>query len=266
MLVIRHTTFRPHLETLDDRIVPAGNVAASGGEVLQLRGDGVSNQVRISQNAAGSILIEGLDGTTINGRAAVRFNGAGLEKVDIKLFGGHDTLIIRTLRATTDINIEMDQGNDVVRLGNVRAGVNLSVKTDSGYDQVSAAAIRTGSDFYVETGEGPSSVTISQSQIGKTLTVIGGDRADRVAITGTTAQEDLNVEVKEGNDRVDLTNVRSGKNIKVDAQTGNDFVAVTNVRAAADAVFLGGDGFDTFDNNGVSAGEKLEIKEFERRV
>ena len=54
--------------------------------------------------------------------------------------------------------------------------------------------------------------------------------------------------------------------IKVDAGTGNDFVSVTRVFAAKDAVFIGGDGFDTFDNNGVDGGEKLEIKEFEQFV
>ena len=53
---------------------------------------------------------------------------------------------------------------------------------------------------------------------------------------------------------------------EVDADVGNDFVAVTNVVAAKDAVFLGEDGFDTFDNNRVRAGEKLEIKGFERFV
>lgn len=60
--------------------------------------------------------------------------------------------------------------------------------------------------------------------------------------------------------------VNSNKNIKVDVQTGADFVAVTRVVAAKDAVFLGGDGFDTFDNNGVRGGEKLEIKEFDRFI
>jgi hypothetical protein len=41
---------------------------------------------------------------------------------------------------------------------------------------------------------------------------------------------------------------------------------VTNVYAVKDAVFLGGDGFDIFDNNGVGGGEKLEIKEFNQFI
>jgi len=258
--------FRPQVELLENRLVPAGNVSASAGEVLQLRGDNAANQVRITQDSAGRILIEGLNGTRINGRAAVRFNGAGLEKVDIKLFGGNDRLVINGLRASVDQNIEMDTGDDSVVLKNVRAGVNISVKTDDGFDRVTAARVRTGGDFYVETGQGRSAVAISGTRVGKTLTVIGGDSADKVAITGTITQEDLNVEVKKGSDRVDLVDVRSNKNIKVDADVGNDYVAVQNVVAAKDAVFLGGDGFDTFKNRGVSGGEKLEIKEFDQFV
>ena len=53
---------------------------------------------------------------------------------------------------------------------------------------------------------------------------------------------------------------------KVDVEVGNDLVRVGNVVAAKDAVFLGGDEFDTFVNRGVRAGEKLEIKEFDRFV
>jgi hypothetical protein len=262
--MIRRNLSTPRFEILEDRLTPAGNVAAVGGEVLQLRGDDAANQVRITQSS-GSILVEGLDGTTINGRASVRF-GSGLEKVDIKLFGGADGLTVRGLRASTDINIEMDSGNDTVALSNVLAGVNLSVKTDDGFDRVTASGVRTGGDFYVETGEGRSAVAIAGSQVGKTLTVIGKNGLDDVIISGVITGEDLNVESGEGNDIVRLIDVRSEKNIKVDADTGDDFVGVRNVFAAKDAVFLGEDGFDTFENRGVSAGEKLEIKEFDRFV
>ena len=43
-----HVPFAP--EPLEARRLLAGNVSASGGEVLQLRGDGAANQVRITQN------------------------------------------------------------------------------------------------------------------------------------------------------------------------------------------------------------------------
>lgn len=263
--MIRRNLSRPRFEILEDRLTPAGNVAAVGGEVLQLRGDDAANQVRITQSS-GSILVEGLSGTTINGQTSARFSASGLEKVDVKLFGGADSLTVRGLRASTDINIEMDTGNDMVSLSNVFAGVNLSVKTDDGFDRVTASGVRTGSDFYVETGEGHSAVAISGSQVGKTLTVIGKNGADDVTVSGVVTGEDLNVESGEGNDMVRLIDVWSDKNIKVDADTGDDFVAVRNVFAANDAVFLGEDGFDTFEDRGVSAGEKLEIKEFDQFV
>lgn len=261
--MFRRTTVRPTCEMLEDRLALAGNVAASAGEVLELRGDDTANQVRITQDASDSILIEGLNGTTINGQSSVRFDGSDLEKVDIKLFGGSDSLTVHNLRSSVDQNIEMDRGNDTVVLNGVIAGANLSVKTDDGFDRVFATGVRTGGDFFLETGQGRSLVAISGTEVGKTLTVIGGDSIDEVRIAGTTTQEDLNVEVKKGDDFVDLVNVTSHKNITVNTDVGNDFVAVTNVVAANDAVFLGEDGFDTFVNDGVEAGEKLEIKGFE---
>jgi hypothetical protein len=262
-----HTTrtrARLGCESLEARENPSGNVAVSFGEVLQLRGDAADNDVRITQSN-GVITVEGLNGTTVNGRAVLR-SSALPEKVDVKLSGGNDRLITNGLRAAVDMNIEMDQGHDRVILRNTSAGVNLSVKMGNGQDTVTADGVRTGGDFFIDTEAGPSVVNVANTTVGKSLTVIGGLVADDVTISNTTTREDLNVEVKEGNDVVRLTDVRSDKNIKVDAGVGNDTVAVTRVSAASDAVFLGEDGFDTFVNRGVSGGEKLEIKGFERFV
>lgn len=256
----------PALESLEPRLMLSGNVSLDTGEVLQLRGDGGDNAVRIGPGGRGKLLVKGLAGTTINGRPFVRINANDIEKVDIKLFAGNDTLIIHQLVASNDINIETDIGNDTVRLSGVRAGKVLSVKTEDGFDTVTSVRIRTGEDFNIDTGEGGSRVTVNASDVGGSLTTIGQDSADQVKIAGTTIEKDLNVEVGEGDDTVRLIRIFSRINIKVDAQNGNDFVSVTKVRAASDAVFLGGDGFDTFDNNGVSGGEKLEIKEFNRQV
>jgi hypothetical protein len=256
----------PTFDALEPRHLLSGDVSVSAGEVLQLRGDGDDNAVRITRTGGGQVIIKGLRGTTINGRNAIRVNGNGIKKVDIKLFGGNDTLIIQRLVASNDINIETDIGNDTVKLVGVRAGKTLSVNTGDGNDVVSAVRVRTGEDFNIDTGDGTSRVHVNVTTVGGSLTVIGKDGADRVKIANTTVQKDLNVEVGEGNDNVRLIRILSRKNIKVDAQTGNDVVAVIKVRAVSDAVFLGGDGFDTFINNGVSGGEKLDINEFNRHL
>src|SRR6056297_781781 len=101
----------------------AGNIAAGlGGEVLQLRGDEASNHVIVSQSG-NTILVQGLNGTTINGETSVSFKSAGLEKTDIRLLGGHDSLEMRGVRASVDHNIEMGLGNDAVVLRNTYSGV-----------------------------------------------------------------------------------------------------------------------------------------------
>ena len=211
------------VEALEGRLTPAGNVFASLSDgVLEVRGDAAANAVRVTQDSAGIIRIEGLDGTTINGQAAVTFNGSGLEKADLRLAGGNDRLEVLGLRTRNDLRVEMGGGSDVVSLTGVSAGTSLTVKTDAGNDQITATRVRSGGDLAIEAGW--------------------------------------------DNDRIDLTDVTSGRSIVVKGDLGGDFVAVTNVVAARDALFRGEDGFDTFDNNGVKAGGKLEIREFEQRI
>ncbi len=307
----RRATQRLRLESLESRITMAGDVAASlSDETLSLRGDAAANSVRITQDASASILIEGLDGTRINGAAQVRYDGAGLEKTDLRLFGGNDRLEIRGLRATVDHHLELDVGDDTVILQDVVAGVNLTVKMDDGVDRVTSSGVRTGGDFNIEAGQGAASVTVSAATVTGTLNIQSQDSADSIQVTATAVgkdlkihsgkgddtvtvqnvqvaltataitdegrdrvtlsnlvtSEDVNVEAGQGADRVLMTDVRAGKNITVLADTGADYVSVTRVSAAKDAVFAGGDEFDTFDDNGVSGGEKLEIKEFEART
>ncbi len=100
--MIRRKTYRPELERFEVRLTPAGNVAASLGSVLEIRGDDLGNSLRVTQ-VGDDVLVEGLDGTTINGQASATFNGAGLEKADVLLFGGADRLEIDGLRATVDV-------------------------------------------------------------------------------------------------------------------------------------------------------------------
>jgi hypothetical protein len=119
------------LEGLEHRLALAGNVAAGlgAGGAATPRHD-ANNSLVITQNSAGRVVIEGRDGTTINGRGSVSFNGSGLEKTGIKLFGGSDTLVVNDLRVTADHNIEMGWRADVVRLNCTRSGVVTTVETD----------------------------------------------------------------------------------------------------------------------------------------
>ena len=55
----------------------------------------------------------------------------------------------------------------------------------------------------------------------------------------------------------------SGKNLIVSLDAGADAVTVTGVSVTADAVFEGGAGVDTYTDRGITAGIKLDVKEFE---
>ncbi|MEJ7637952.1 MAG: hypothetical protein WKF75_08225 [Singulisphaera sp.] len=61
-----------------------------------------------------------------------------------------------------------------------------------------------------------------------------------------------------GDDSVTLTSVRSYGSTKVVTDNGRDTVATTDVQASKDAVFDGGDEFDTFIRRGFLRGGERE--------
>jgi hypothetical protein len=73
----------------------AGNVSVGlRGGLLSLSGDPLDNQLKISQPAPGMILVEGIEGTTVNGQEFVNVTGS-LRHVTILLRqGGEDQLAI----------------------------------------------------------------------------------------------------------------------------------------------------------------------------
>jgi len=231
----RHSRPQLRLESLENRITMAGDVAASlSGETLSLRGDEAANSVRIIQEMGNSILIEGLDGTRINGASQVRYNGAGLEKTDLRLFGGNDRLEIRALRASVDHNLELGAGDDTVILQDAVAGVKLTVKTDDGFDRVTATGVRTGEDFSIETEQGMASVAVNASSVGGSLTILAKDSADSIQVTSTTVGKDLKIDSGKGDDTVALQNVTVGLTSTTIVDEGADRVTLNNVVATED--------------------------------
>jgi hypothetical protein len=248
------------LESLESRLTMAGDVAASlSGETLSLRGDEAANSVRITQDANASILIEGLDGTRINGASQVRYNGAGLEKSDLRLFGGNDRLEIRGLRATVDHNLELDVGNDAVILQDVVAGVNLTVKMDDGVDRVTASGVRTGSDLNIEMGQGAASVTVSASTVAGTLNVQSLDSADSIQVTATTVGKDLKINSGKGDDSVTVQNVQVALTATAITDEGRDRVTLTNLVTTEDVNVEAGQGADRVLLTEVRSGKNITV-------
>jgi hypothetical protein len=231
----RHSRLKLQMESLERRMTMAGDVAASlSGETLSLRGDDAANSVRVIQDVGNSILIEGLDGTRINGVSRVLFDGTGLEKTDLRLFGGNDRLEIRALRASVDHNLELGAEDDTVILQDAVAGVKLTVKTDDGFDRVTANGVRTGEDFNIETEQGMASVAVNASAVGGSLSVLAKDNADSIQVTSTAIGKDLKIDSGKGDDTITVQNVNVGLTSTTIVDDGADRVTLNSLVATED--------------------------------
>jgi hypothetical protein len=252
-----------HLEVLEGRETPSGNVTASlAAGNLAIIGDAGNNLIAVTQYAFGDLLIQGLGGTTVNGQPVLYFRGANLAQATFAMQGGADQMQIQNLRLAGSLNIDLGDGNDTAWLTNISAGASFTVLGGAGDDSVFANYV-TAASLGLDGGIGANSLSLGQVNVVGNLNVVSGTGTDRVWISGGTAGS-LNVSTGDGADLITLYGIRVTHNLSVDAGAGNDSVAVTSMSAAGAATFLGGLGTDTLANAGISAGLGRTVQGFER--
>jgi len=254
---------RLHLEILEGRETPSGNVtAALSAGSLTVVGDAGNNLVSVRQYAFGDLLVQGLGGTMVNGQPFLYVRGANLAQATFLMQAGADQVQIQNLRLPGNLTLDLGDGNDTAWLTNISAGGNFTVLGGAGDDSVFANYLTAG-NLFVDGGVGANSLSLGQVTVAGNLSAISGTGTDRVWISGATAVN-LNVSTGDGADLVTLYGVRVNHNLSVDAGAGNDSVAVTTVNVAGTATLFGGLGTDTLTNGGISAGLTRNVQGFER--
>lgn len=184
--------FRPTLEGLEERAVPAAGVTTSYSLgalfITGDAGDSLNDRITISTDDAGNVVVSG-DGTTVDGVASKTFSGFGLSFMYVNTGAGNDHVIVDNVRFAgwfvSDVAtfINTGDGNDQVDLSNVSASgtqTNLiSIRTGSGNDVInvdmaSAMGGLFGGDIIINAGDGNDQVTISNLTVGGGLIPIGG--------------------------------------------------------------------------------------------
>lgn len=248
----------------------AGTTVNGGRFALFRRPDFNAIEVRTGDGADRA----GLSGITVGNDLFVNL-GAGDDQVfttaspstvgnnfTIEGEAGRDTVRLQGTVVGQDLSISGGIGVLDTTLENVAAGNNLTVIGDLLDDAVRINGADVAQTLSVETKSGNDTVTIaSASAFLVSATVDEG--LDTVALTDVEAAEDITVSAGTQADEVSLLQVAAGKNLTVLVDTGDDFVTATNASAVADAVFDGGDGLDTLVDDGITGGEKKEIKDFE---
>jgi hypothetical protein len=252
----------PRFEVLEDRLLLAGDVTASLSEIggdLELLGDDAGNRVVIVQKDNGEIFIRGKRGTTINGQRVVTFEGRGLDGLDVQLFGGRDSILIRKLRTDADMIVETGTGDDVVILRRNWFEGNVTVLTDGGDDRVIATRVTAFGDLDVETGAGRSNVSLNHNRVGGSLSFLGDRQVDVLSMIDARVDSDILIDTGDRDDRVFLNLVRADGSASVVAGDGDDTIRTLRSSAGGDYSVEAGAGDDLLMTNSLWVGRDLHI-------
>lgn len=242
---------RPSVVFTNPNLIKAEIRMGDGNDVVTIRGTPgvtVSNDVNIELGAGNDTLR--VSHTRVGASLAVK-GEQGVDRVNASFLAvGHD--------------INVDSGLDASNVSIADSSVGGAVKIvgEAAVDAVSLARLSIGAEASVETKGGNDRVTVA-NVVARSFSATTDEGADVVRLTDVSTLEDVDVSTGLGNDAVELTRVSAGQSVLVHTDGGNDKVTATDVAAAIDAIFTGGDGVDTLDNNGIIAGAILELKEFE---
>jgi hypothetical protein len=213
-----------------------GNVSARlESNQLYVEGDGVSNELRVTQNFNGVITLTGLNGTTVNGRPALTYVAPSLIAASFKMNAGNDLLQIGGLRTRVDLNIELNEGNDTLHLQNVTAGANVNIQGGTGDESVTANSLQAGSDLGINLDEGVGNIILDGLSVGLTLFAITKDRNDTIRISNARVGADSSIETGSGADNVSLSYIHLIGTLAVKTEAGADRVSIADVTMSDDA-------------------------------
>ncbi|MCU0708470.1 MAG: hypothetical protein MUF23_09275 [Pirellula sp.] len=258
--------FRPQMEHLESRQLMAGDVmVALEGSLLTVNGDNLDNQIAITRNVAGDVVVSGQNGTLVNGLTSFRLVRPSINAVEIRMEDGNDLVSIRNLQVANDMFVDMGAGNDrfvAPATTPNTIGANLAVYGSEGNDLIQLNRVTVREDLFVDGGIGTLQATLVDSVISKAANIVADDLADVVTVQRTRVGLDLNIETKGGSDRVTLTDL-SAFNLAVNTDangfTGLDRVTMNRVTTVEDLGVFTGAGADTVQMTDVSSGKSITV-------
>jgi hypothetical protein len=189
----RPPRFRPFVEWLEDRSVPAGNVVAIVQDgVLFVYGDVESNQVSVTATGRQTAVVQPLAGTTLNGGTSAISFGDIKNGFDMRTGGGDDTLTVTGVEGRW-IYIEGGDGADDITLDRVNGRHDLKLFGDNGAGRESAATA------------GGDRVTIINSQFRHRTAVDLGDGNDLLTVRGSRFRGSVFFAGQNGDDQRDVS-------------------------------------------------------------
>ncbi len=243
-------------ESLETRTLMAGNVTAAINEAgnLEIRGDSKSNVVAVTQFNNGEWKVQGLVGTTINGKSSEKFEYSG--GMDVSLGRGNDGFAIVKGDLQGELSIRTSDGIDGVALTRLRAW-SIFVHTGADTDAILVAKVTV--EAPLTEPENPTSLL--QSELGTaTFQTSSGD--DYVLLAKLTAQS-VYVSTHGGRDLVGLLGVSADERLYVNVGEGDfDIVGAVKNSAPIANIHGGGNLADSYFS-ALNSFEEKQIKGFQ---
>lgn len=205
---MNNSSRRLGIESLETRDLMAGNVTVkvTNGNFV-LTGDAAANVVTITQPKAGHLLVQGTNGTTVNGKASVDLAFSG--NATFNLGGGADRLTIGNAEAMVSfshgLTINGGTGIDKVALQHVLGSsltANLGAADDSAADSLVVRQCNFNLNATVTTGGGSDQVTILNSRVNGTTLIDTGAAADAVTLSNSEFMNDFRLYLRAGDDHL----------------------------------------------------------------
>lgn len=261
-------TYKPTLETLEDRTVPSGNVRASllPGGTLSVTGDRADNEIQITSLASGSVTLTGDSGTLIDGAPSRTITGVTkgmrflMGRGDDKLYFGAPAGALNTING--DLRLDMGQGTNEVYVGKApdasgRLGLtslvdikgNLSVTNygGGGAGSVYLYGVAVDGNVNVDLGKGPADKNFVLDRWGGGQSDLPGFIRDSVVqgAVGVTAQRNsigdvdvhiiyahvvrgVSLQTGSGSDYVTFARAEITGDVNIDTGAGSDLILFTD--------------------------------------
>jgi hypothetical protein len=256
----RSVQFHASYQSFEPRRLLAGNVAAFEADGnLYLRGDSLDNEIELTVNADGQMVLTGIDGTTVNRSSdpyLVWQSQTGATSSDAILSGGlrvnlgkgNDRLEVRDTTFEGLSVVYAGPGDDEIRLSESRFEAQLTVQTFDGDDQIHFESNEFLGDLFAITLAGSDEVTINDSINMGGVIVATGTEDDSVEIHNQKFDGDYQmILTQDGDDSVMLMEPDIGENgLDVYTGDGNDVIdGEMHDHLPEETVTLGGqDGMD----------------------
>ncbi len=237
--------------SLEPRRMLAGNVNVFQTEgILYIRGDGADNQIQIDVNSSGDVVVEGVQGTTIN-RAEDSFvydtDNGFISSLRSNLGAGDDSMFVEKLRVSGRVVAYGGAGNDDIGFFQSRVEKDLLIQTFSGDDNVSIDNVSVLARLIVTTLDGNDTVGIDNSRIADETLIATGEGNDRLAIRNSNHGGFVFLGGDGGDDFISAQNLFVQDTIGVYPGQGADNVLVADSVFESRVFVNGGDGSDSLE-------------------